>query len=108
MIIDPDVQTMAAHFGLDPKLVQAVVQAEGNIVKAIQASLPSVTTRSQALDILCRSAVHAMSDYLTATDAREGFVIFWGKRWAPVGAANDAATNLNQFWPKNVAALWKA
>ncbi len=95
---------MAAHFGLDPQLVQAVVQAEGNIVKAVQCSLPSVTTRTQALDVLCRSCVHALSDYTKANHAAD-FVAFWGARWAPVGVANDP-TGLNKHWPINVMQLW--
>lgn len=104
MILDSDVQTMAAHFGIDAHLIQAVVQAEGDIVKAVQCSIPSVTSRAQALDVLCRSAVHAMSDYVKAHDAA-AFVSFWGARWAPVGVANDPGS-LNANWVPNVEKLW--
>jgi hypothetical protein len=82
MIIDPDVRGVSAHFGVDAALIQAVVQAEGNIVRAVQCSIPSVQTREQALQILCRSAVHAMSDYIRH-DRAGAFVEFWQKRWAP-------------------------
>lgn len=106
MTIDADVQAAAAQFGLDPHLIQAVVNAEGNILKAVQCSLPSVTTRAQALDVTCRSAVHAMSDYLKADPTRRGdFIRFWGQRWAPVGATNDPS-NLNANWTHNVSRGW--
>jgi hypothetical protein len=105
MIIDPDVEKAAAQFGLDPKLIQAVVQAEGDILKAVRCSFPDIQSRAQALDILCRSAVHAMSDFLEVDGSRLAFVRFWGARWAPVGAANDPA-GLNANWIKNILALW--
>jgi hypothetical protein len=92
--------------GLDPRLVQAVVRAEGDIVRAVQCSYPSVTTRAKALDILCRSAVHAMSDFIERGQA-EDFVSFWGARWAPVNVANDPA-HLNENWNRNVFKLWRA
>lgn len=102
--VDPDIRRIANRFGLDPKLIQAVVKAEGNILKAVQCSFPAVTTLDQALDITCRSAVHAMSDYLKQTDP-DGFVRFWGARWAPLDATNDP-THLNAHWTTNVQALW--
>ena len=104
MTLDPDVLAAATQFGLDPRLVQAVVNAEGNIVKAIQCSIPSITTRAQAIDVLCRSAVHAMSDFVRTGHAAS-FVSFWGARWAPLGAANDPH-GLNANWSKNVRQLW--
>lgn len=103
MIIDPDVRGVAAHFGVDAALIQAVVQAEGNIVRAVQCSIPSVQTREQALQILCRSAVHAMSDYIRS-DRAGAFVEFWQQRWAPLKVANDP-TNLNAHWSANVKKL---
>jgi len=106
LVIDIDVLKMAKHFGLDPTLAQAVVKAEGNILKAVQCSVPTVTTREQALDVLCRSAVHALSDYVKANPDRiNEFVAFWGARWAPEGAANDPQ-GLNAHWVKNVQLLW--
>lgn len=105
MTLDPDVRGIAARFGLDPTLVQAVVNAEGNILAAVQCSIPSVQTREKAIDVLCRSAVHALCDYLTSTGERGPFVDFWGARWAPIGAANDPK-GLNANWATNVKALW--
>lgn len=106
MTIDDDVRRIAKHFGVDAALIQAVVRAEGNILKAVQCSIPSVTTREQALEITCRSAVHAMSDYLKADRiSAAGFVTFWAQRWAPQGAANDP-TSLNKNWPVNVLKFW--
>lgn len=104
MKIDPDVATTAKHFGLDARLLQAVVNAEGNILRAVQISVPSITTRQEALTITARSAVHAMSDYVKA-HVPTGFVEFWAHRWAPVGAENDP-TDLNANWPKNVKKGW--
>ena len=105
MTIDPDVQAIAHQFGIDAALIQAVVNAEGNIVRAVQISVPSVKDRAAALDVVCRSAVHAMSDYVKVNHHDE-FVKFWGARWAPIGAANDP-TNLNANWAGNVMAGWK-
>jgi hypothetical protein len=70
MTIDPDVRGIAAHYNVDSKLIQAVVNAEGNIVRAVQCSYPEITTREEAIRIVCRSAIHAMSDYIKATRPR--------------------------------------
>ena len=102
--VDPDVRRIAARFGVDPKLIQAVVKAEGNILKAVQCSFPNIKTEDEALEITCRSAAHALSDYVKQTDP-EGFAKFWGSRWAPVGATNDPM-NLNRNWPANVLRFW--
>ena len=105
MTLDDDVKQISRYFGIDPALIQAVVNAEGNIVKAVQCSIPSVTTREEALRVTCRSAVHAMSDYVKGL-GREPFVQFWGARWAPEGAKNDP-TKLNANWTRNVYRLWR-
>lgn len=107
MTIDPDVRGIAAHFGVDAALIQAVVQAEGNIVRAVQCSIPSVQTREQALQILCRSAVHAMSDFIKngGEPRQDAFVEFWAARWAPQNVANDPL-HLNANWATNVDRLW--
>lgn len=102
--IDPDVRRIAGRFGVDPSLIQAVVRAEGNILKAVQCSLPNTSNVEQALEITCRSAAHAMSDYIKQTDP-DGFVSFWAARWAPQGAKNDP-TSLNANWPVNVKKFW--
>jgi hypothetical protein len=104
--IDDDVLLTARRFGIDPKLIQAVVNAEGDILKAVCCSLPETPDRAKALDITCRSAVHAMSDFIKLTEHdRLAFVAFWARRWAPQGADNDP-TALNQNWPRNVLKLW--
>ena len=102
--IDPDVRRIATRFGVDPKLIQAVVRAEGNILQAVRCSLPHTSNVEQALEITCRSAVHAMSDYIQQTDP-DGFVTFWAHRWAPQGVANDPH-HLNANWPVNVKKFW--
>lgn len=107
LVIDPDVRGIAASFNLDPQLVQAVVNAEGGgtaIIRAVQCSIPSVTTREQAIRVVCRSAVHALYDYARTTDPA-AFVQLWASRWAPLGAKNDPNA-LNRFWPKNVLTIW--
>lgn len=105
MTIDADVARIAKQFGSDPALIQAVVNAEGNILKAVQCSIPSITTREQAIEVTCRSANHALAAYVSAHDP-EGFVAFWGAKWAPIGAKNDPH-DLNRNWPLNVLRLWK-
>lgn len=107
MTIDPDVRTRAQQFGVDASLIQAVAQAEGNLVRAVQCSIPSVTTREEAIEVACRSAAHALSDFVKADpERRRAFVEFWGSRWAPVGASNDPR-GLNTNWSKNVMDLWR-
>lgn len=106
MILDADVVTAAKHFGLDPTLVQAVVQAEGDILKAVQCSLPHISTRADALDVLCRSAVHRMGDFIREQGHREAFVTYFGSKWAPLGATNDPH-NLNANWVHNVLSAWR-
>ncbi len=113
MTIDADIAATAKHWGLDPALIQSVVNAEGggqHIVRAVQISIPSVTTRQEALEVTCRSAVHAMCDFIESNLGGENqlaldFVVFWGKRWAPVGATNDPH-NLNANWSRNVYSGW--
>lgn len=104
MIIDEDVKRIARHFGVDAALIQAVLVAEGNIIRAVQCSLPKVTTREEAIEVTCRSAVHAMSDYIKTNDG-PGFVAKWAEKWAPNGAKNDPR-GLNAHWPTNVLRLW--
>lgn len=105
IVVAQDVLEIAKHYGLDPALLQAVVLSEGDILRAVQCSIPSITTRDEALYVTCRSAIHAMSDYIKA-HGQEEFVTFWGQRWAPVGAKNDP-TNLNSNWVTNVLKLWR-
>ena len=104
---DPDIQRIAAHFAgtstAFPALLSAVEKAEGNLIKAVQCSRPEVTTRTEALSITARSAIHAAFDYLNGSS---GFVRFWQRRWAPTGAANDPH-NLNANWAGNVERLWR-
>lgn len=106
--IDPDVRRIAKRWGLDAALIQAVVQAEGgtlaHLLKAVRCSLPDTKNTDEAIEIACRSAAHAMSDYLKAHYGPQ-FVQFWAKRWAPVGVENDP-TALNANWPVNVIKLW--
>jgi len=108
--IDPDVQAIAEQFSNAPAFVhfvQAIVDAEGPgdaIVRAVQCSDGSVTTRQKAIEVVCRSAVHRAFDYLLNTHPNE-FVLYMGSYWAPVGVANDP-THLNANWSTNVAKLW--
>lgn len=109
MTIEPDVRGVAQYFGLDPALLQAVVNAEGDIVKAVSCSVAGVTERADALKITARSCVHALMDYIKkgGHPSQEAFVDFWAQKWAPVGATNDPK-HLNAFWPKNVLNGWLA
>lgn len=107
MTIDLDVRAVAKDFGLDPALLQSVVNAEGNILKAVQMSIPSIQTRLDALRVTARSAVHAMCDWVKSggPNRQEDFVGFWAGRWAPIGVANDPH-NQNANWPRNVFNGW--
>lgn len=104
MTIDKDVAAVARFFGAPSEVLQAVVNAEGNILRAVQCSLPSVQTREKALEVLARSYVHAISDYVKHRNEGQAFIAFWAQRWAPEGAANDP-THLNSNWVGNVTKL---
>jgi 2-hydroxychromene-2-carboxylate isomerase len=109
-LIDPDVRRIAKRFAgasaSFPKLIAAVVKAEGNIVRAVQCSEPGVTAKEKSLEITARSAVHAMSDFIFADPTRRAaFVEAFGATWAPRGVANDPH-DLNANWPRNVLKLW--
>jgi hypothetical protein len=97
----------AGDSGAFDRLLEAVVTAEGNIIKAVQCSIPTVTTEDEALQVLARSATHAMADWieLLPIEQRQAFVAFWGARWAPVGVKNDP-TGLNANWVENVEKGW--
>lgn len=106
-MIDPDVRGICASYTPAQsfaQLVQAIVTAEGNIVKAVQCSEPSVTTREQAIKVVCRSVIHRMSDWVQQDHPRE-FVIYLGSYWAPLNAENDPK-GLNANWVPNVSKLW--
>lgn len=104
MTIDPDVARVAQEFDLDPALVQAVVIAEGNIVRAVQCSQPDITTRERAIRATCRTIVHRLWLFAKEQQA-SAFVNYMGATWAPVGAKNDPK-GLNKNWPGNVLRLW--
>ena len=103
MTIDTDVAQVAAEFNLDPKLVQSVVRQEGNILRAVQCSEPTVATREEALRVLCRSLVHRLWEF--AAQSPVAFVTYFGSKWAPVGVANDP-TELNVHFVPNVTQFW--
>jgi hypothetical protein len=106
MTIQADVRGIAQSFNLDAALVQAIVNAEGNIVAAVRCTYPHVTTREEAIRILCRSIVHSMRDYIVEQQRLAGdFVAFFSRRWAPINVANDPH-HLNENWPNNVRQLW--
>src|SRR5438034_727782 len=64
MKIEYDVYRVARFFGVDPALLQAVVTAEGDIVRVVRCSIPSVTMRETALYVTARSAVGAMCGWI--------------------------------------------
>lgn len=106
MTIDPDVRSTAQRFGLEPRFLQAIVTAEGDILRAVRCSIPSTKDRQQALEITCRSAIHAMRDFVTEFGFAETYVEYFGNRWAPLGAKNDPK-GLNANWVPNVYKLWR-
>lgn len=104
--IPSDISVAARTFGVNAALIAAIDRAEGNLVKAVQCGTHDVSTRAEAIQITCRSAVHAMSDFIYADrDLAKKFVDFWGHRWAPTGVENDPH-NLNANWTSNVFNLW--
>lgn len=104
LIIDDDVAAAAHFWQEDQRLLQAIVQAEGNIVRAVQISVPSCLTRADALIITCRSLAHRRRDYITHLQQTSDFLAFFAAHWAPRGAANDPH-DLNAHWLDNVRTL---
>src|SRR5256885_1246965 len=96
--IDGDVAAAATFWGEDPRLVQAIVDAEGGgaaIIRAVQCSVPSIQTRDKALDVVCRSLNHRRRDYIAQLGQNADFIAFFSIRWAPPNARNDP-THLNE------------
>jgi peptidoglycan DL-endopeptidase CwlO len=109
MLIHPDVQRTAKWFGVNPSLVQAVMNAEGGpdaLIRAVNCSLRDVTTLQGALEVTCRTIAHRLSDYVLERRVGADFVAFLGQRWAPLGAENDP-NNLNANWVPNVLKFWE-
>lgn len=107
MTIEPDVDAVARYFGEDPKLLQAIVTAEGDILKAVRCSVPSCADRREALQITCRTVNRRRREFLhtLGSKAEQAFVAYLGASWAPVGASNDPR-RLNANWVGNVRRLW--
>lgn len=104
--IDLDVKEWAQQWGLDPFLLQALVNAEGNILKAVQCSQPQVSSRGEALMIACRSLTHRLWEHAKGLGLpSEDFVAYFCRQWAPLRVANDPS-NLNANLPINIRALW--
>jgi len=107
MTLENDVRAVAQDFGIDPNLLQSVVDAEGgDIAAAVHEAVPSVTTRAEALRVAARSAVKAMSDYIKygGIGRRDSFVMFWGRRWD--WGAHPGPDHLNADWADTVDRLW--
>ena len=104
MTIQADVAAVAKHFGEDPVLLQAIVEAEGNILRAVQCSVPSCQTREQALEITCRTLNHQRRSYVANAKLTSDFLAYFAKVWAPRGVANDPH-DLNANWLDNVRHL---
>ena len=98
---------MASTFGLDASLLQAIVDNEEDIVRAVQCAVQSVSTRSEALQITARSAVHAMCDFIKSGGAerQDDFIRFWSRRWSSFEDKTEA-TLLNAGWRANVDHWW--
>lgn len=105
-MIDPDVRTVAKRFGLPPAFLQAIVRAEGDILKAVQCSLPHVRDREEALEITARSAVHRLCDFTIQHQYWNDYIAYFGSIWAPKGAENDP-TGLNRNWAGNVQRIFR-
>ena len=92
-----------------PRLVQAMYLAEGGTdktaIRAVQCSLPKVSTIDEAIQVFCRTAAHHLCDYTSHLDP-DGFVEYLGAHWAPIGVQNDPR-NLNAHWGPNVKKVWR-
>lgn len=107
MTIDSDVRGIGETFASSEAMMeaaQAIVNAEGDILRAVQCSIPTTATREEAIRVVYRSLIHRAFDYLKANCGRE-FISYVGGYWAPIGVANDPH-NLNENWVPNVSRLW--
>jgi hypothetical protein len=95
MRIDSDVRGVSQFFGLDPRVLQAIVRAEGDILGVVRRRYPHaiIETREEALKLVARCGVHAMWDWIRiggpGDDDRLGAIVgHWAKWWTyPGGAA---------------------
>ena len=89
-------------------MIDAMVHAEGGpdaMVRAVRISVPSCKDYQEARGIALNTICHALWDYVGGGYAPgfDAFIQFLGKRWAPIGVANDP-TDLNRNWVPNVLA----
>lgn len=105
------VRAICHEWGLDPNPILAIIEAEGgsarHLITAVQCSIPEIKTFDKAVDVACRSYVHAMSDVIKREELLRNTVVgLLASRWAPPNAENDP-TNLNPNWGPNVLSLWR-
>lgn len=110
MIIDPIVIKYAKKYYIDPNFLQSIVNAEKNLIKAVQCSYPEVKTLDEAFDITCHSIIHRLTEFnfknlFQDKMLSKEFVEYFGSFWAPIGVKNDPK-NLNKNWVPNVLKLW--
>lgn len=106
------VRSVCHEWGLNPDPILAMIDAEGGtaatFIRAVKCSIPEVNRFDKAVDIACRSFVHAMSDMVTSEpDLRINAVLRLKARWAPDHVDNDPK-ELNQNWGRNVLARWES
>ena len=84
--IEPDVAHVARQqdgaSALAPRLLQAVVNSERNIVRATECTVANVTSRIEAIEIAGRTWNHFAWDFIEA-HCLDAFLEFVGNRWAP-------------------------
>lgn len=110
-MIDPDILATATHWATTPRFaawIAAIQQVEGGrdaFLRAVQCSVPSVTTRPGAIEVACRTTTHQMFDFLIDHGLMAAFIDYFGTHWAPPHVANDP-TQLNAHWVPNMMQIF--
>ena len=92
MTVTPDVARIARQFaGASPnfpRLIQAVSNSEGDLIRAVQCSYPNVLNREDAIAYTARTWDHFAWDFIFE-HCLDAFLDYGGNKWAPPNAAND-------------------
>ena len=86
----------------DEIIADAIYIAEGGVKASVPYGILSVKVKDEAdARRICLNTIRNTKKRWEKAGKPDDFVIFLGKRYAPIGARNDSK-NLNQNWAKNV------
>ena len=108
------IKEMAQRRGVDWAFVAAIRKAEnGGDGRQFGVLSVEAATYEDQLMVCCNSVAHRLDEYpanpVGRRDGRlvyrEGFIDYFARHWAPIGADNDPS-GLNANWTNNVEAFY--